>query len=31
VLHRSSLTRKLAGIDLPRKVLRQIAASLPAR
>jgi hypothetical protein len=31
VLHRSSLTWKLAGIDLPRKVLREIAASLPAR
>ncbi|MGB3041700.1 MAG: DUF2939 domain-containing protein [Xanthobacteraceae bacterium] len=31
VLHRSSLTWKLAGIDLPRKVLRDIAASLPAR
>lgn len=31
VLHRSSLTWKLAGIDLPRKVLRDIAASLPTR
>lgn len=31
VLHRSSLTWKLAGIDLPRRVLREIAASLPAR
>ena len=31
VLHRSSLTWKLAGIDLPRKVLREIAASLPAK
>lgn len=31
VLHRSSLTWKLAGIDLPRKVLRDIAAGLPAR
>lgn len=31
VLHRSSLTWKLAGIDLPRKILREIAASLPAR
>lgn len=31
VLHRSSLTWKLAGIDLPRRVLRDIAASLPAR
>lgn len=31
VLHRSSLTWKLAGIDLPRKVVREIAASLPAR
>lgn len=31
VLHRSSLSWKLAGIDLPRKVLREIAASLPAR
>jgi len=31
VLHRSSLTWKLAGIELPRKVLRKIAASLPAR
>lgn len=31
VLHRSSLSWKLAGINLPRKVLRDIAASLPAR
>jgi hypothetical protein len=31
VLHRSSLTWKLAGIDLPRKVVREIAASLPAK
>jgi hypothetical protein len=31
VLHRSSLTWKLAGIELPRKVLREIVASLPAR
>ena len=31
VLHRSSMTWRLAGIDLPRKVLREIAASLPAR
>lgn len=29
VLHRSSLTWKLAGIDLPRKVLRDIVARLP--
>lgn len=31
VLHRSSLSWKLAGIDLPRKVLRDLAARLPAR
>lgn len=31
VLHRGSLDWKLAGIDLPRKTLRHIAASLPAR
>jgi hypothetical protein len=31
VLHRSSLTWKLAGIELPGKVLREIAASLPAK
>lgn len=29
VLHRSSLSWKLAGIDLPRKVLRDIVARLP--
>lgn len=31
VLHRSSLTWKLAGIDLPRTALRDLAASLPAK
>lgn len=31
VLHRSSMAWRLAGIDLPRKVLREIVASLPAR
>jgi hypothetical protein len=31
VLHRSSLTWKLAGIELPRKVLRRIVADLPMR
>ncbi|HWV97362.1 MAG TPA: DUF2939 domain-containing protein [Xanthobacteraceae bacterium] len=31
VLHRSSLTWKLAGIELPRALVRDIAATLPAR
>ena len=31
VLHRSSLTWKLAGIDLPRTLLRDLAASLPVK
>jgi hypothetical protein len=31
VLHRSSLTWKLAGIELPHKVLRAIVADLPMR
>ena len=31
ILHRSSLSWKLAGINLPQSVLRQIAESLPAK